>query len=66
MSETEEVFTAIAVVLSFAAAASYVNHRYFRLPATIALMAVSLIVSLVIVVLGTAQVIDQESTREFV
>lgn len=66
MTETEEVFTAIAVVLSFAAAASYVNHRYLRLPATIALMAVSLILSSVIVVLGTAHVIDQESAREFV
>ena len=66
MTETEEVFTAIAVVLSFAAAASYINHRYLHLPATIALMAVSLILSSVIVVLGTAHVIDQESTREFV
>jgi CPA1 family monovalent cation:H+ antiporter len=66
MTETEEVFTAIAVVLSFAAVASYVNHRYLRLPATIALMAVSLILSSVIVALGTVDVIDQESTREFV
>ena len=51
---------------SFAASASYLNHRYLRLPPTIALMAVSLTLSLVVVMLGTANVLDQESTREFV
>ena len=66
MTETEGVFTAIAVVLSFAAVASYLNHRYLRFPPTIALMAVSLALSLTVVVLGTANVIDQESIREFV
>jgi len=45
-------------VLTFAAAASYVNHRFFKLPATIGLMALSLAVSLVIVALGTAGVLD--------
>jgi CPA1 family monovalent cation:H+ antiporter len=66
MTETEEVFTAIAVVLGFAAAASYLNTRYLRLPPTIALMAISLALSLVIVVLGATHVLDQEATREFV
>lgn len=66
MTETEGVFTAIAVVLSFAAAASYLNHRYLRFPPNIALMAISLALSLAVVVLGTANVIDQESIREFV
>lgn len=66
MTETEDVFAAIAAVLSFAAIASYLNHRFLRLPATIALMGASLAFSLVIVVLGTVGVIDQEATREFV
>ena len=46
------------MVLTFAAAASYVNHRFLKLPATIGLMALSLAVSLVIVALGTAGVLD--------
>jgi CPA1 family monovalent cation:H+ antiporter len=66
MTETEGIFTAIAVVLSFAAAASYLNHRYMHFPPTIALMAVSLTLSLIVVALGTANVIDQELIREFV
>jgi CPA1 family monovalent cation:H+ antiporter len=66
MTETEGLFTAIAVVLTFAAAASYLNHRYMHFPPTIALMAVSLTLSLIVVALGTANVIDQELIREFV
>jgi len=66
MTETEGLFTAIAVVLTFAAAASYLNHRYMHFPPTIALMAVSLALSLIVVALGTANVLDQELIREFV
>jgi CPA1 family monovalent cation:H+ antiporter len=66
MTETESVFTAIAVVLSFAAAASYLNNRYLRFPPTIALMAVSLVLSLVIVVLGVVGILDQQETKDFV
>ncbi|PZC46386.1 MAG: monovalent cation:H+ antiporter, CPA1 family [Chloroflexi bacterium] len=66
MTETESVFTAIAVVLSFAATASYVNNRYLRFPPTIALMAVSLALSLVIVALGVVGVLDQQETKDFV
>jgi CPA1 family monovalent cation:H+ antiporter len=53
-------------VLTFAALASYINHRYLHFPNTIALMAISLGLSLVIVILGTANVIDQELIEEFV
>jgi len=66
MTETESVFTVIAIILSFAAAASYLNHRYLHFPQTIALMALSLILSLCVVMLGTSNIIDQESVREFV
>jgi CPA1 family monovalent cation:H+ antiporter len=54
------------VVLTFAAGTIYLNHRYLRLPATIALMSVSLIASLIMVALGTFHVIEQESTLNFV
>ena len=66
MSDTQSVFSAIAAVLVFAAAASYINHQFLRLPTTIALMAISLAVSLTIVALGTFHVIDSQDTRDFV
>jgi CPA1 family monovalent cation:H+ antiporter len=66
MTETEGVFTAIALLLTFAALASYLNHRYIHFPPTIALMAVSLSLSLIVVVLGQAHIIDQELIRQFV
>ena len=66
MSDAEQIFTAIAVVLTFAAVASYVNHRFLKLPATIGLMALSLAVSLVIVALGTVGVLDAGGTRDLV
>ena len=66
MSDAEPIFTAIGAVLTFAAVASYVNHRFLKLPATIGLMALSLAVSLVIVVLGTVGVLDAADTRDLV
>ncbi len=66
MSGAEGVFGAFGLVVTVAAGASYVNHRYFRFPATIALMAVALAGSLLLVALGTAGVIDQDSVRGWV
>ena len=66
MNETQGVFSAIAIVLSFAAVASYINHRYLHFPNTIALMAISLGLSLIIVLLGTANIIDRELIEGFV
>jgi len=66
MNETQGVFNAIAIVLSFAAVASYINHRYLQFPNTIALMAISLGLSLIIVLLGTANIIDRELIEGFV
>jgi CPA1 family monovalent cation:H+ antiporter len=66
MTEIEQVFTVIAIILSFSALASYLNHRYIQFPPTIALMAFSLTVSLVVVLLGTANILDQKSIQDFV
>lgn len=38
----------LALLLTLAAAFSYINHRYIRLPTTIGLMAISLVVSLLL------------------
>ena len=66
MAGTEDVFAAIAIILSFSALASYINNRYLNLPQTIALMAISLALSLIAVILGTIGVIEQEWIKEFV
>lgn len=66
MTETQGVFSGIALVLTFAASASYLNHRYLHFPPTIALMAISLTLSLVVVILGASNIIDQESAKQFV
>ncbi len=66
MTESVGVFNAIALILSFAAIASYLNHRYIQLPQTIALMAISLILSLMLVVLGIAGIIDKTPIDAFV
>ena len=66
MAGTEDVFAAIAIILSFSALASYINHRYLNLPQTIALMAISLALSLIAVILGTIGIIEQEWIKEFV
>ena len=58
MNHTDQAFNAIAILLSFAAIASYVNHRFIRFPQTIALMALSLSLSLIVVFLGTVEFID--------
>lgn len=58
MNHTDQAFNAIAILLSFAAIASYVNHRFIRFPQTIALMALSLSLSLIVVFLGTVELID--------
>ena len=66
MSGAEELFGAFGLVVTVAAAATYLNHRYLRLPPTIALMAAALAGSLVLVSLGAAGVVDQQSVRGWV
>ena len=50
------VFEIIAVLLTLAAALSYVNHRWWKLPPTIALMLGSLVVSLVLAAMAAMPV----------
>jgi hypothetical protein len=52
------LFQTIAAILCTAALANYLDHRYLRLPATMGLMVISLLVSLGFVLLGKAGVID--------
>lgn len=51
-------FETVAALLSLAAAFAYVNQRWIRLPASIALMAMTLAVSLVLLALGKARWLD--------
>lgn len=57
-------FDILAIVVTMAAVFSYLNHRYFKLPPTIALMIMSLVLSLVMVLLARAgpwaDVVDRE------
>lgn len=43
------IFTVIAIFISVAAVASYINYRYIRLPSTIGLMLVGLMMSLCVI-----------------
>ena len=56
------LFDIITVLVVLAAFFSYINHRYFGLPRTIGLMALSLIVSLSLLALGSIGVVafDQQ------
>ena len=56
----------IAILLTFAALASYVNHKLLRLPRTIGLMAIALGLSLVVVLLGMLDVVDLSDAAAFV
>jgi CPA1 family monovalent cation:H+ antiporter len=56
----------IAILLTLAALAAYVNIRWIRLPATIGLMAISLLISVALVILGEAGLIPLRSFAQFV
>ena len=51
------LFDIIAVLVVLAALFSYINHRYFGLPRTIGLMALSLVVSFCLLMLGSFGVV---------
>lgn len=51
------LFDIIAILVALAAFFSYINHRYFGLPRTIGLMALSLMVSLSLLFLGSFEVV---------
>lgn len=60
------LFQTVASLLTASAVASYLNHRYLKLPATIGLMVVALAMSLLVVVLGKAGVPSVQVAAELV
>ena len=58
-----KLFNIIAILITLAAAFSYVNHRYIRLPNTIGLMLISLLVSLGVIALGPLGLELEEDAR---
>jgi Na+:H+ antiporter len=56
----------IAILLTFAALASYINHKVLRLPRTIGLMAIALAMTVVLVILASLGVIRLHETAAFV
>lgn len=47
-----ELFNILAVLITLSAVFGYVNHRFIKLPTTIGLMLISLVMSLAIIILG--------------
>lgn len=60
------LFQTTAGIVSLAALASYLNHRYVRLPATMGLMVIGLALSLGFVLLGKTGIIDVAHAANFV
>ena len=58
-----KLFNILAILVTLAAAFSYVNHRYIRLPNTIGLMLISLLVSLGLIALGLLGLGLEEDAR---
>ncbi len=59
-------FETAALLLTFAAAAAYVNHKFLRLPRTIGLMAISLALMTLLVLLGFLGVVNLAPASDFV
>ena len=59
-------FHIAAALLILAAMASYLNHRFIHLPATIGMMVVSLIGSMIIVSLSHIGLLDPTSVKTFI
>ncbi len=59
-------FQIIAAVVTLSAAGAYLNHRYFKAPQTIALMAFSFAVSLAALILSRAGIAHFEAIGQFV
>ncbi len=58
------LFDVIAVLLTLSALFSYFNYRFIKLPATIGVMLIALLLSLVLIVLGRFGIpIDQQAAR---
>lgn len=60
------IFQTVSILLILAATASYINHRFIRLPETIGLMAISLLTSLLAVVSGKLGIIQLHELALFI
>jgi len=61
-----EFLDIIAILLTLAALFAYVNHRYIKLPITIGIMLISLIVSLLMIAVGQFNPAFDDTAEEFV
>ena len=61
-----DIFQTIALLLTFAALGSYVNHRFLKLPATIGLMVISLVASLTAIALNHLGIVNLGAASAFV
>ena len=59
-------FQILAVLLALAAGGAYLNHQFLRLPATIGLMAISLLASITLVLAGELGWLDLAPAEAFV
>ncbi len=60
------IFEIISVLLTLAAIASYLNHRFLKLPESIGLMVIALLISLCFVVLGKVGLVDLSHAASFI
>jgi monovalent cation:H+ antiporter, CPA1 family len=58
------IFQIIAAILSFAAVGGYINTKFVRLPATIGNMAFALLISLVIICVGSIGLVNIDPVKE--
>jgi monovalent cation:H+ antiporter, CPA1 family len=59
-------FDVVAVLTTMAALFAWINHRWFRLPTTIGLLAISLLLSVALVALGRAGLAPVDAFLQFV
>ena len=59
-------FQVIATVVTLSAIGSYINYKYLKFPPTVGLMALALVVSLVMIVLGRFEIASSEAIGLFV
>ena len=57
------VFQIISILITLTAVFSYVNHRFIKLPATIGVMLISLLVSLALIGIGRYAPAPRTTTR---
>ena len=61
-----DIYQTIAVLLTLAAAAAFVNEKYLHLPSAIGLMAITLLVSVILVAAGKLGIVPTGGILEFV